>query len=96
VNDKVAPAQRAAIGEWSARREHSYDYLKAIKQPTLVVNGSTDLIIYTVNSFILQQNLPNAKLIIYPDSAHGSHHQYPELFVRDVSAFLSATDVWPA
>jgi pimeloyl-ACP methyl ester carboxylesterase len=53
VNDKVAPAQRAAIAKWSARREHPYDYLKAIQLPTLVVNGSTDVIIYTVNSFIL-------------------------------------------
>ena len=94
VNDKVAPAQRAAIAIWSAPSEHPYDYLIDIKQPTLVVNGSTDLIIYTVNSFILQQNLPNAQLIIYPDSAHGSHHQYPELFVRDVSMFLSADDPW--
>jgi pimeloyl-ACP methyl ester carboxylesterase len=58
------------------------------------VNGSTDVIIYTVNSYILQQNLPNAALMIYPDSAHGSHHQYPELFVRDVSMFLSAADPW--
>jgi pimeloyl-ACP methyl ester carboxylesterase len=89
VNNKVAPAQRAAIAKWGAPRERPYDYLKAIQQPTLVVNGSTDLIIYTVNSFILQQNLPNAQLIIYPDSAHGSHHQYPELFVRHVSMLLS-------
>jgi pimeloyl-ACP methyl ester carboxylesterase len=96
VDDKVAAAQRAAIAKWGAPREKPYDYLKAIKQPTLVVNGSTDLIIYTVNSFILQQNLPNAQLIIYPDSAHGGHHQYPELFVRHASMFLSATDVWPA
>jgi hypothetical protein len=51
VNDKVPLAQREAIAKWSERREHSYDYLKAIKQPTLVVNGSTDPIIYTVNSF---------------------------------------------
>jgi pimeloyl-ACP methyl ester carboxylesterase len=94
VSDKVPPAQRAAIAKWSARRERPYDYLKAIQQPTLVVNGSTDLIIYTVNSFILQQHMPNAELIIYPDSAHGAHHQYPELFVRDVSAFLSAADPW--
>jgi pimeloyl-ACP methyl ester carboxylesterase len=90
VNDKVAPAQRAAIAKWAAPREHPYDYLKTIRQPTLVVNGSNDVIIYTVNSLILQQNLPNAELIIYPDSAHGSHHQYPELFVRDVSLFLNA------
>jgi pimeloyl-ACP methyl ester carboxylesterase len=96
VNDKVAPAQRAAIAKWTAPREHPYDYLKTIKQPTLVVSGSTDVIIYTVNSFILQQNLPNAQLILYPDSAHGAHHQYPELFVRHVSMFLSANDVWPA
>jgi pimeloyl-ACP methyl ester carboxylesterase len=94
VNERVAPAQREAIAKWGAKRERPYEYLKAIRQPTLVVNGSTDLIIYTVNSFILQQNLPNAQLILYPDSAHGSHHQYPGLFVRDVSMFLSANDVW--
>jgi pimeloyl-ACP methyl ester carboxylesterase len=94
VNEKVAPAQREAIGKWSARRVNPYDYLKAIKQQTLVVNGSTDLIIPTINSFILQQNLPNAKLIIYPDSAHGGHHQYPGMFVRDVSTFLTASDPW--
>jgi pimeloyl-ACP methyl ester carboxylesterase len=94
VTDKVALAQRAAIAKWSAHRQRPYDYLKAIQQPTLVVNGSTDVIIYTVNSFILQQHLPNAELIIYPDSSHGPHHQYPELFVRDVSAFLSAADPW--
>src|SRR5882757_2824370 len=90
VNNKVAPAQRAAIAKWAAPRERPYDYLKAIQQPTLVVNGSNDVIIYTVNSFILQQNLPNAQLIIYPDSAHGSHHQYPALFVANVTRFLSA------
>jgi pimeloyl-ACP methyl ester carboxylesterase len=88
VNDKVAPAQRAAITKWGAPRERPYDYLKAIRQPTLVVNGSDDVIIYTVNSYILQQNLPNAQLILYPDSAHGSQYQYPGLFVRHVSMFL--------
>ena len=62
--------------------------MKQIKQPTLVVNGSNDVIIYTINSYILQQNLPNAQLIIYPDSSHGSLYQYPELFVRHVSMFL--------
>jgi pimeloyl-ACP methyl ester carboxylesterase len=55
-----------------------------------VVNGSADVIIYPVNSFILQQNLPNAQLILYPDSNHGSHYQYPKLFVQHVSMFLGA------
>ena len=94
VTEAAAVAQRAAIAEWSAKREHAWDYLKEIKQPTLVVNGSDDVIIDTINSYILQQNLPNAQLVIYPDSAHGPLYQYPELFVRHVSMFLSAADPW--
>jgi pimeloyl-ACP methyl ester carboxylesterase len=88
VTQQAALAQRAAIGKWGAKRDNAWDYLKEIKQPTLVVNGGNDVIIYTVNSFILQQHLPNAKLILYPDSAHGSLFQYPEMFVRDVSSSL--------
>jgi hypothetical protein len=65
---------------------------KTIKQPALVVNGNKDLIVYTINSFILQQNIPNAQLIIYPDSNHGAPYQYPDLFVRHVSLFLSESD----
>ncbi|WP_426437514.1 alpha/beta fold hydrolase [Bradyrhizobium genosp. P] len=91
VSQQAALAQRAAIAQWGVKREHAWDYLKEIKQPTLVVNGSSDVIIYTVNSFILQQYLPNAKLIVYPDSAHGSLYQYPAMFVADVSAFLDQT-----
>jgi len=88
VSDKVAPAQLAALAKWGAPRENRYEYLKALTQPTLVVNGGADVIIYTVNSFILQQNIPNAQLILYPDANHGSLYQYPELFVRHVSLFL--------
>jgi pimeloyl-ACP methyl ester carboxylesterase len=94
VTETAALAQRTAIAKWGAKREHTWDYLKDIKQPTLVVNGSNDVVIYTINSYILQQNLPNAQLIIYPNSAHGSLYQYPELFVRHVSTFLSAADPW--
>jgi len=65
VNDKVAPAQIAAIGKWGVQRAGSYDYLRNIAQPTLVVNGDNDVIVYTINSYILQQNLPNAQLILY-------------------------------
>ena len=89
VNEKVAPAQLQALNRWGAPREAPYEYLKQIAQSTLVVNGSNDVLVYTVNSFILQQNIPDAQLILYPDSNHGSQYQYPELFVRHVSIFLS-------
>jgi pimeloyl-ACP methyl ester carboxylesterase len=92
VSDKVAPAQIGALAKWGVPRENPYDYLKALQQPTLVVNGGADVIIYSVNSFILQQHIPNAQLILYPDANHGSQYQYPELFVRHVSMFLSEQD----
>jgi pimeloyl-ACP methyl ester carboxylesterase len=95
VTEKAALAQRTAIAKWGAKREHAWDYLKDIKQPSLVVNGGNDVIIYTINSYILQQNLPNAQLIIYPDSAHGSLFQYPALFVADVTRFLNAEAPFP-
>src|SRR3979409_1639004 len=90
VNDKVSPAQVEAMDKWGVQREGSYDYLKTIKQPTLVVNGSNDVLTPTINSFIMEQNIPNAQLIIYPDSNHGAHHQYPELFVEHAPLFLNA------
>ena len=89
VNEKVAPAQIEAIGEWGAPRDKPFEYLKSIRQPTLVVNGGKDVIINSVNSFILQQHLPNAELILYPDANHGSQYQYPKRFVQHVSLFLS-------
>src|SRR5882757_6793337 len=88
VSGKVAPAQLEALTKWGAPRDNPYEYLKRLTQPTLIVNGGADVIIYTVNSFILQQNIPNAQLILYPDANHGSLYQYPELFVRHVSIFL--------
>ncbi len=92
ANDKVAPAQLAALAKWGAPRENPFDYLKALAQPTLVINGDNDVIIYSINSWILQQNIPNAQLIIYPDANHGSLYQYPERFVTHVAQFLSESD----
>jgi pimeloyl-ACP methyl ester carboxylesterase len=90
VNEEVAPAQIEALGKWGVQRANASDYLAAISQPTLVVNGDDDVIIYTVNSYTLQQHIPNAQLILYPDANHGSLYQYPELFLAHAKLFLDA------
>ena len=88
ASDKVAPAQVAAIQEWSQAQGERFAYLKAIQQPTLIVNGTHDIIYYTANSLPLVQNIPHAELIIYPDAAHAAPYQYPERFVEDATRFL--------
>jgi pimeloyl-ACP methyl ester carboxylesterase len=83
VSDRVAPAQIEALTKWGAQREKPFQYLRNIKQPTLVVNGINDVIIYSVNSWILERHLPNAQLIRYPDANHGSLFQYPALVTEE-------------
>jgi pimeloyl-ACP methyl ester carboxylesterase len=81
-------AQRAAITEWRQTRGERFAELKAINQPTLVVNGRNDIMVPTINSFTLSQTIPNAQLIVYPDAGHGSLFQFPELFVTHARIFL--------
>jgi pimeloyl-ACP methyl ester carboxylesterase len=84
-------AQAAAIGTWGKIPDKDrYARLKTIYQQTLVVNGKHDLLVPTINSYILQQHLPNATLIIYPDSGHGAIFQFSELFVREAQFFLNS------
>lgn len=90
VSAQTVAAQGKAIGNYVAPSEGVLDYLKEIRQPTLVVQGGNDVIIPTIHSYVLQQSLPNAQLILYPDANHGSFYQYPELFVAHATLFLDA------
>ena len=90
VSEAAAAAQYAAIVSSNQKSDGVWDYLADIHQPTLIVDGSNDLIIPTINGFTLQQHMPNAQLIVYPDSSHGPQNQYPELFLAHAALFLNA------
>ena len=86
-------AQLDALRAWGSMGEAAAAALKSVQQPVLVVNGSHDRMIPTINAFTLWQRLPNAELILYPDSGHGSLFQYPSWFVDDVSRFLDRSSM---
>ena len=92
VSAATIAAHLAARAEWGVQRPDGFAYLQAITQPVLVANGHADIIVPTVNSFLLQQNLPDAELVLYPDSGHGAHFQYPGRFTRQVTEFLDRPD----
>ncbi len=88
VSAEAGAAQHEAIGKYTGQAETARSELKNIRQPVLIVQGSNDVIIPTMNSFVMQQALPNAQLIVYPDANHGSFYQYPDLFVDHATRFL--------
>ena len=86
----VAAAQIAAFREWEQFTGTRFGDLKDIHQPTLVVNGIHDEMISISNSYRLAENLPNAVLLAYPDSGHGSLFQFHDSFTRHAAAFLAS------
>lgn len=87
---QVAEAQIAAFREWEQFTGERFANLKSIRQPTLVVNGIHDEMIPVANSYWLSANLPNAVLLTYPDSGHGSLFQFHDSFTRQATAFLAS------
>jgi pimeloyl-ACP methyl ester carboxylesterase len=86
----VAQAQMAAFRDWEKFTAQRFADLKGIPHPTLVVNGIYDEMIPVQNSYWLSANLPNAVLLTYPDSGHGSLFQFHESFTRQAAAFLAS------
>jgi pimeloyl-ACP methyl ester carboxylesterase len=86
----VAQAQMAAFREWERVSGERFSDLRKIHHPTLVVNGVHDEMIPVSNSYWLSAHLPNAVLLTYPDSGHGSLFQFHESFARQAAAFLAS------
>jgi pimeloyl-ACP methyl ester carboxylesterase len=91
VSPKTAEAQLRAIREWGrVPSSNRYATLETIKQQTLIVHGNKDIVVRPINALILAQHLPNAQLIVYPDSSHGAQYQHADLFVQHAKLFVSA------
>jgi len=56
--------------------------------PVFVANGDSDPMILPRYSHLLAGLLPDARVTIYPDSAHGFLFQHHGQFAADVGAFL--------
>jgi len=90
TNWECRVAQYDAVCEWGAPNRGLLERLEAIELPVFVANGDSDPMILPRYSYLLAGLLPDARLKIYPDSAHGFLFQHYKQFAADVDEFLHA------
>jgi len=81
-------ARLAQLRAITAGGLHAPDDLSVIKTPVLVANGDNDLMVTSEHSADMARRLPDADLIVYPNSGHGGVFQYHREFVPAVLSFL--------
>ena len=81
-------AQYDAVCAWGIPNHSLLQRVAAIELPVFVANGDSDPMILPRYSYLLAGLLPDARVTIYPDSAHGFLFQHHSQFAADVHAFL--------
>jgi pimeloyl-ACP methyl ester carboxylesterase len=82
-------AQYDAVCTWGIPDHGSLQRAAAIGRPVLIANGDSDPMILPHYSYLLAGLIPQARVKIYPDSAHGFLFQHHAEFTADVEDFLS-------
>jgi pimeloyl-ACP methyl ester carboxylesterase len=81
-------AQYDAVCHWGIPDHTRLEALGAIDAQTFVANGDSDPMILPRYSHLLAGLIPDARLRIYPDAAHGFLFQHHHEFAADVGDFL--------
>jgi len=81
-------AQYDAVCAWGIPNYSLLQRVASIDLPVFVANGDSDPMILPRYSYLLAGLLPDARVKIYPDSAHGFLFQHHGEFAADVNAFL--------
>jgi pimeloyl-ACP methyl ester carboxylesterase len=84
-------AQYDAVCAWGIPNHSLLQRVAAIDLPVFVANGDSDPMILPRYSHLLAGLLPDVRLTIYPDSAHGFLFQHHSRFAADVNSFLEET-----
>jgi pimeloyl-ACP methyl ester carboxylesterase len=82
-------AQYDAVCAWGQPNHSLLQRVSAIAKPGFVTGGDSDPMILPRYSYLLAGLIPEARLKIYPDAAHGFLFQHHAEFAADVDAFLA-------
>jgi pimeloyl-ACP methyl ester carboxylesterase len=82
-------AQYDAVCAWGIPDHALLQRLSAIDVPVFAANGDSDPMILPHYSYLLAGLIPQARVKLYPDSAHGFLFQHHAEFAADVDEFLT-------
>jgi pimeloyl-ACP methyl ester carboxylesterase len=85
----VREAQYDAVCTWGIPDHALPQRLACLRMPVFVANGDSDPMILPHYSCLTAGLIPQARLKIYPDAAHGFLFQHHAEFAADVEAFLA-------
>jgi len=85
-------AQYDAVCNWGVPDHSLLQRLSCLDLPVFVANGDSDPMILPHYSYLLAGLIPQARVKIYPDAAHGFLFQHHAEFADDVDAFLAGRD----
>ena len=75
--------------QWVRSASCHLERLRAVEVPLFVANGDRDPMILPHSTCLLAGLVRQARLKIFPDSAHGFLVQHHDEFAADVDTFLS-------
>ncbi|MFQ6242651.1 alpha/beta fold hydrolase [Sinorhizobium meliloti] len=85
VTAEAFMAQVKAISTWPGVLHRA----KELRMPILVANGAHDVMLPAYRSFVLSQQAPDARLVLYPDAGHAFLFQEIDDFAAQIDLFLA-------
>jgi pimeloyl-ACP methyl ester carboxylesterase len=88
TNWATRQAQYDAVCDWGTPNHAALQRVSAISHPVFIAAGDSDPMILPHFSYLLAGLIPQARVKIYPDAAHGFLFQHASEFGADVTEFL--------
>lgn len=85
VTAEAFMAQVKAISAWPGVLHRA----RELRLPMLVANGAHDVMLPAYRSYVLSQQAPDARLVLYPDAGHAFLFQEIEDFAAQLDLFLA-------
>jgi pimeloyl-ACP methyl ester carboxylesterase len=80
----------AITNQLAQDKDNFREAYKTLQTPVLVISGDHDISCAVENWFSLLQKAPTMQHIIFPNTGHAPHFQYPELTTGYIKTFLNS------